>query len=78
MDPDPALIRKKVEAVEQMLKYHAVSRKAAKKGLPEVEAPDLEEDFIMYEDMNEQELKIEKRQLQELELILLRGIVCSF
>lgn len=75
-------IKKKVQAVEDVLNYRVGIRKAKEKGLsPPV--LNLDSKHLMYEEMSPEQLQEQLRQLQEQlrqlqekEILLLRGNLC--
>lgn len=63
-------IKRKIEAVENVLNYRGAVKKATEKHLPAPPAINLDGDLLMYEDMSKRQLQELLLQLQEL---LLRG-----
>ena len=66
-------VKRKIQASEDVLNYRAAKKKATENKLP---APvlNLDVNFLMYEDMLQEQLQRQLEQLQEKENLLLRGI----
>lgn len=68
-------IKRKIQAIVDVLNYRVAVEDAVEKGLP---APvlNLDTNFLMYKKMSDEQLQRQIEQLQEKENLLLRGSFC--